>query len=554
MHTDDWWKWGLSEKRKTLGHYPDMQRFLASHCGLALTDTTPQASPVWHSRDDKMQLLTALFAAHSPHIQLSTDPHQRLKRSMGHSYRDLVQVFTGQPIVLVDAVAIPQTEQEVLEILQLAQQHAFIVVAFGGGTNVVRALHNQQSHRAVLVVDMSAMNQVIHIDTLHHTASFRAGILGPALEDALQGRGFTMGHFPQSFEYASLGGWIATRSAGQESSRYGKVDDMIVSLRVATPQGLLTTQAFSADADGINLKSLFLGSEGTLGIITEATVKIHPMVAHSTWVAAVLGRFEAGHQAVRLITQMGLLPSVVRLSDEDETEIFSLMSEHKPTWPAQVKKLVGQWLLRRKGITRPNLLLLRFDGPPAEVRKRVAKTQKIIRQQGGLLLGSSLGKKWQKNRFNLPYLRDDFLEKGFLLDTAETVVPWDQLGPLHTQLQQQLRQHEAFGKEKGLLLAHLSHVYPNGATIYFTLITPRTADAVAQWESLKTITNNAFAEAKGAVSHHHGIGLDNLPWYLAKTDPITLRVLNTIKQTLDPKGILNPHKLYHAAPTNYPRP
>lgn len=542
---ENWWKWGVPEKRKTLLMYPKLVHFLVGRFGHI---TNPTAVPYLQPNTNEGSLghLKKVVEQEQPAIKLNTDYPTRLKKSIGNGYVDFLQLFKKEPFIVADAVLVPQNHAEVLAVLQMANRNKWIVLTYGGGTNVVGAFRMTNVMKPTVILDTSEMNKAISIDIENHTATFQTGIVGPKLENILNEKGFTMGHFPQSFEYSTLGGWIATRSAGQESSKYGKIDDMVISVKIATPQGTVDTQVYAADAEGINLKNLFLGSEGTLGVITEAKVKIYPMPVKKQWVVAVFGTFHQGKNALQSMTQSGLKPTIIRLSDENETEILSLISEKKRGALPYLKAIFGKGLLKYHRIEKINLMMLRFDGDWEEVEIRTQKALKTIHSHGGVPLGSTTGQHWEKNRFQLPYLRDDFWEKGFLLDTAETVVAWESAEVLRTKMREELLKSAAFGQERGILFAHLSHVYANAVTIYFTIITKKCpVDAQKQWEEIKTIVINTILEAGGALSHHHGVGIDHRKWYLAKTDKLTLAILNSVKNTVDPNGILNPNKLFH---------
>ena len=370
----------------------------------------------------------------------------------------------------------------------------------------------------------------------------------------LNREGYTMGHYPQSFEYSTLGGWVVTRSAGQASTYYGKIEDLVQAVKVATPRGEMRTDNFTHNADGINLLNLFVGSEGTLGVVTQVTVKIHPIPSNHRWLVALFQNFDEGAECMRQIMRQGIRPSVIRLSDNPETALLSMLSHEVPTGKLNsVKKAAQKLYLRLKNYQKPNLLMLRFEEPAHRRDAVESHVKKLIAEHNGMSVSNSIGENWEKSRYHLPYLRDTMLEHRVMIDTMETVVPWSQVGQMHTALNQALRNCPDFFKDKGLALTHISHIYPQGACMYFMLLCPmKKGDELRQWQNIKKMVTDTIIANGGAVSHHHGVGADHQAWYLKKTDPLALSLLRNIKSYLDPKSILNPGRLFQAAPSTRP--
>ncbi len=544
---NDWWKWGEPQKRKALTDYPKLKNHVAERWNRNF-DTKYAASSSFAviSDDERAMRVAAIFQSQLGSIQYSSDPALRLKKSAGKSYPDLLNALTGTPFVIPDGVAYPKNHDEVSAILQTASENKILLVPFGGGSNVVRAFTlPSQNHQPHIALDLAEMKNLIAIDKHNHTATFQCGIYGPALEKILNEKGFTLGHFPQSFEYSTLGGWIVTRSAGQESSTYGRIEDMIISLKAATPSGTISTSIYEGDAQGINIKSLFFGSEGMLGVVTEATVRIHPLPENKKWLVAVFPSFTNGVELLRELVQQEIFPSVVRFSDEHESFFLSLLSHETPGALGKLKSSVAKWVLKLKNIEHPSLLMIRFDGDKEESLLKKVIAARLARKYNGFDVGESLGKKWETSRFGLPYLRDDLMEREIFVDTMETVVPWNKLDELRTTLLAKLKTSPAFHHEKGILLAHVSHVYTSCASIYFTVLTPRNKElGYEQWKEIKTLVTDTIVAEGGAVSHHHSIGTDHQQWYLKKTDSLTKAILKNIKETVDPNNVLNPGKLF----------
>jgi len=543
---NNWWKWGIASKRFKLSDFPRLHQLLYDRFNLdfnSINTETDEFNIV--STDENVPLIIGVFSAKLPRIKISADMETRLSRSVGKSYADLLLVIEHIPVHLPDAVVFPGNHDEVIQILNVCSEHDMLVVPFGGGSNVVGAFNRKDYNKPCVMLDMSLMKKMLNVDPVNHTALFEAGISGPDIEYNLNKSGFTLGHFPQSFEFSVLGGWIATHSAGQESSGYGRIEDMVIALKVATPRGTINTGGYEHDAEGVNLRHLFFGSEGMFGVITEALMRIHRLPENKKWLVALFPSFETGTEAVRKIVQKNIHPAVVRYSDEQETFFLQYIS-HKPfTFFSKIKSSFNDLLLRSKGIKRPSILLLRFDGEKEDILVRSMIAVEIIRKHKGFLVGEKPGRKWERSRFDLPYLRDDLLENGILVDTMETVLPWDKINTFKHQLLAELQKSAAFGYDKGILMSHLSHVYSSCCSIYFTVIAVRdTSNPLAQWQEIKKLVTDFIVRSGGAVSHHHSIGRMHQPWYVKKTDALTLEILGNIKKTCDPKSILNPGKLY----------
>ena len=396
-------------------------------------------------------------------------------------------------------------------------------------------------------VDLRKFKRLLHIDEQHLQATFETGILGPELEKILNDKGYTLGHFPQSFEYSTLGGWIVTRGAGQESTYYGKIEDLTEHIKVATPVGTLESNPFTHDASGINVLPFFVGSEGTLGIVTEVTVKIRKLPKNYRWLVALFPTFQQGTNYMKEIAQAGIKPSVVRLSDANETNLFSKMSssEEQPGLLNDIKKEAQKLVLQFKNLTEPCVLMMRFPQGDFSVSSQILFAKELVGKYKGMVAPSSIGDKWADNRFKLPYLRDTLVEHSIYIDTMETLVHWKDIPKLHQALTKELNKSTAFNKQKGIFLAHISHIYPNAACIYFTLITPiLRGREIEQWQEIKDLVTNTIMQNNGSVSHHHSVGADHQKWYKKYSDNLALEVLHAVKQKLDPKGIMNPGKLY----------
>lgn len=438
-----------------------------------------------------------------------------------------------------DAVVLPASHDEVCEVLRACARHDLAVVPFGGGTSVVGGVEALRcGHRGVVAVDLARMDRLLAVDRESLTATLHAGLSGPDVERWLGEHGLTLGHFPQSYQRATLGGFAATRSAGQASSGYGRFDEMVVGIRLATPVGELRLGRAPLSAAGPDLRQMVLGSEGAFGIVTELTVRVRPAPERRRYEAWSLRSFEAGATAVRRLTQDGLAPDVTRLSDGDETEVTFALAGPSPAI------LAARLYLRGRGQRRPCLLVLGWEGPAVSVRARRSAAAAVLRRSGAVYLGQGPGRAWQRGRFDAPFLRDTLLDSGLLVETLETAAPWSRLNRLRTDVVSALRQALATAGAAPVITCHLSHAYPTGASLYFTVVTRQdTTDPVNQWRQAKRAATDAIIRGGGTLTHHHGIGLDHVPWLDAEIGHLGIEVLRAVKQRLDPQGICNPGKL-----------
>ncbi len=452
------------------------------------------------------------------------DDATRLQYAAGRSYLDLVQLRRPALSAAPDGVVFPQSPDDVRALLG---QRSVAVVPFGGGTSVVGGVAPRRgTHDAVVAMDMSALREVLAFDRESMTIRVGAGMFGPELQRIASAEGLTLGHFPQSFEYSTVGGWIVTRSAGQESTRYGRIEDAVVALTVLTPAGEIRTIAVPRSAAGPDVRQIMLGSEGTYGVVVDATLRLHRIAARRLYRSYLFRDFADGVAAVRELLQSGAKPAVLRLSDETETQLaFDL---HR-TSPAL------QSVLRQMGRRPGAHLLLAFDGSPAAARHQAAEAYRAARRAGGLPLGSSPGKQWSRERFQHPYLRDSLLDHEVFVETFETATVWSNLLPLRDIIRR------AVG---GLVACHISHAYEEGASLYFTVFdTAATGAEEEQWRAFKAGATNAIVAGGGTISHHHSVGVDHKAWLEGEKGALALEMLMRVKQQLDPAGIMNPEKL-----------
>jgi len=444
----------------------------------------------------------------------------------GKSTPDLLARRLDEPQTAPDAVVSPASHTEVLALLRECAERGIAVVPFGGGTSVVGGVQPDGGrHDRVIALELSRTAALLALDETSLLATFGAGTTGPQAEELLGARGYTLGHFPQSFEYASLGGFAATRSSGQASRGYGRFDDLVHALRVATPVGELDLGRAPASAAGPDLRELLLGSEGAFGVLTEVTVRIRPVPAATAYGAWTFPDFAAGAAAFREATQRGIRPTVLRLSDETETRVNAALGGH---------------LLRLRGCLAIATIEGESEADAAAVRIAL---EEIFAAHGATSRGEDPARSWERGRFSSPALRDTLLGAGVLAETLETATTWANLAALKTAVTDALRDTLTAEGTKPIVLCHISHVYPAGASLYFTVVAALTTEPVAQWARAKDAASRAIGVAGGTITHHHAVGRDHRPYLEAEIGPLGIAVLQAVKDTLDPTGIMNPGAL-----------
>ncbi|MGH3656330.1 MAG: FAD-binding oxidoreductase [Micromonosporaceae bacterium] len=455
---------------------------------------------------------------------VSTDHADRVGHTRGCSTPDLLRLRAGDAADAPDAVVFPGGHDDVLAVLAVCSRHRIAVVPYGGGTSVVGGLAPvREGFPAVVAIDLRRLDRLVEIDPESGTAVLEAGVRGPRAEKLLAGHGYTLGHFPQSYEGATLGGYAATRSSGQASAGYGRFDEMVVGLTVATPRGALTLGAAPASAAGPDLRQLLLGSEGSFGVITSVTLRVRPRPAARVYEGWRFSGFEAGATALRRLRQAGALATVLRLSDEAETAV----------------NLADPEAAMRDG---PGgcLAIVGYEGAAPDVAARRDQGASLLAAAGGEPLGSEPGEAWRQGRFRGPYLRDPLLDAGALVETVETATFWSNLHPLRRAVTEALTTSLTAQGTPPLVLCHISHVYPTGASLYFTVVSAQAADPVAQWRTAKEAAGTAIGQAGGTITHHHAIGTDHQAGFVREVGPLAVEALRAVKRTFDPEGILNP--------------
>ena len=467
------------------------------------------------------------------------DRAARVGHAAGRSYADLVRLRAGDASSAPDAVVTPGSAEEVRAVLDACAAERVAVVPFGGGTSVVGGVEPvSDGFEGAVALDLGRLDRVVEVDRASLTATLEAGLLGPDAERRLGEQGVTIGHFPQSFEYSTVGGWIATRSAGVASTGYGRIDELVEGLRLVAPAGEVDARALPASAAGPDLRELLVGSEGVLGVICEATLRVRRAPGDRRYEGWWFGSFAEGREAFRVMEQADASPDVARLSDEDETR-FSLVFAS----PGGAVERLGRAYLRARGRESGCLAIVGFEGTAEDVERRRVRTGSLLRAGGGIALGRRPGELWVRSRYTGPYLRDELLDRAILVDTLETAGSWTDLDSLYRATADALRSALSERGTRPFVMCHVSHLYRSGASLYFTFMARQQDDALAQWRAAKAAASEAIVSAGGTITHHHAVGRDHARWMRAEVGEMGLELIRAAKERLDPAGIMNPGKL-----------
>jgi alkyldihydroxyacetonephosphate synthase len=504
-------RWGDPSRRVEL---PAAALNALKHLGVRPPAATVQPVSETELDEDVTPVLAKVVGAE----HVSTDLETRWAHTRGYSTPDLLRHRAGDTSDMPAAVVCPGSHDEVQQLLDVCSDNRITVVPYAGGTSVVGGLAPQGV--VFIAVDLRRLNRLVELDEISRTATIEAGVRGTAAEALLAEHGYTLGHFPQSYEGASVGGYAATRSSGQASAGYGRFDQMVVGLTVATPRGTIELGKAPMSAAGPDLRQLFLGSEGSLGIITSVVLRIRPRPAERLFEGWKFASFDDGLTAIRRLAQDGPLPTVLRLSDEAETAINLADPDVLGGGSGGVQAIVG------------------FEGPRTAVRR--AEVAEVLTAAGGENLGEGPGETWRQGRYRAPYLRDPLLDEGALVETLETAAFWSAIPALKAKVTEALVASLSEQGTPPLVLCHVSHVYETGASLYFTVISAQTDDAVAQWRMAKAAASEAIAAACGTITHHHAVGTDHRAAYEKEVGALAISTLQAVKHQLDPNGILNP--------------
>jgi alkyldihydroxyacetonephosphate synthase len=469
--------------------------------------------------------------------EVRDDREARVLHAAGKSTPDLVRQRAGDAENAPDAVLYPRSHDEVRAMLDACGRGGIAVVPFGGGTSVVGGVEPLRADfAAVVALDLSGLDKLVSVDERSLTAVIEAGVSLPEAERLLGERGLTLGHFPQSYEYATVGGCVATRSAGQASTGYGRIDELVLGVRMAAPVGDVDLRPMPASAAGPDLRELVVGSEGALGVITSSALRVRPIPAVKRYEGWMFPSFGEGAECFRALEQAGAAPDVARLSDEEETRLSMALAG-----TGGAKGALAGAYMRARGVAGGCIAICGWEGDAEDVGRRRFRTTSLLRRHGAVPLGASPGRAWVRGRYHGPYVRDHLLDRGVFVETLETAAQWSSLFGLYRAVGSALR--GALGP-RSLVMCHVSHLYPSGASLYFTFLArARPGEELDQWRAAKSAATDAIVDAGGTITHHHAVGRDHAPWLVREVGDPALSALRAVKADLDPAGIMNPGKL-----------
>jgi len=513
---------------------------LAQNAYLYLAEKLGEATPLPEATLDEV-LLRVPPSRLPDHPLVTTCPEERVRHSRGQSLPDWLAFKSGDIDSFPDGIAYPSTTDEVQSLLSYADKAGAIVIPYGGGTSVVGHITPGKGERPILTVDMSRMNRLLSLDETSQIATFCVGVAGPDLEAQLRAKGYTLGHFPQSFEFSTLGGWITTRSSGQQSLRYGRIEQLFAGGLLVSPVNTLTIPAFPASAAGPDLREFILGSEGRLGILTEAKVRITPLPERERFHIVFFPHWQTALDSVREAVQEGITLSMLRLGSAPETETQLVLAGHE--------RIIGllERLLGWRGVGGHKcMLIFGVTGTRAHYRTALRRALHVFRSGRGIHTGTYGGRKWAKSRFLTAYLRNTLWDEGYAVDTLETATDWQNVNRMVEGIESALRGVLEKEGECIHVFTHLSHLYPQGSSIYTTVIF-RTAktykETLKRWKRLKTAASKAIVKNRGTISHQHGVGIDHAPYLTAEKGRLGIAAIKTMCEKFDPHGIMNPGKL-----------
>jgi len=528
-----WNGWGNVSINKKVS--PHGAKLIKSHIG-----KTKKLSSVSLQKVLKTVPKSRLPAAMIELDTVSVDNEVRLRHARGQSFPDWIAMHGGDFGAFPDGVAHPQSTNDVETLLKLASEYNLIVIPFGGGTSVAGHINPQKGSRPVLTIAMSRMDQLIDLDIESQIATFGAGTQGPAVEAQLNAHGYRLGHYPQSWELSTLGGWIAARSSGQQSLGYGRIEQMFAGGTLVTPQGVLNIADIPASAAGPDLREMMMGTEGRAGIFTEVKMRVQSQPEEELFKVVFLPNWEAGKEVLRQAVQKNIRLSMLRLSNAVETDAHL----HLGTTPSQF--LAISTYLKARGLDSQKVMLTYgLSGDKAQNALALTQFKNLLKQHGGISgkLANLMGKIWSHGRFKFPYLRGTLWEKGIMVDTFETATNWNHIDEQMQQMQAAVQTALADEGEAVMAFTHISHVYKQGASLYTTYFFRAAQDhasTLSRWQKIKHAASSSLANGKATISHQHGVGRDHAPYLAAEKGELGIQVTSDMLKSLDPEQRMNP--------------
>jgi alkyldihydroxyacetonephosphate synthase len=550
MESMKWWGWGREDIAFSQDDKPSLRAFIQK--ALDVDIAAPGARPVAFAdvAVPASTLPDALAGALRDAVGaefVSVDDHDRVVHARGKSLRDIFRHRTGDIGRIPDVVVRPADEDAIVAVLRAVLDADAVLVPFGGGTNISGSLEIAQTEeRPVVSLDLGRLDRVLEVDDASRMARVQAGVFGPDLEAQLAARGWTAGHFPDSFTHSTLGGWIATRSSGMQSDKYGDIADLTRAVRVVTPNGVLVTRPVPSQSTGPSVREMILGSEGRLGVITEATIQVHRIPPQRTILGYLFPDWTRSVAAMRELSEAEVAPSVTRVSDARETG-FSFATRKAPTALDRVKTFALGKLLARKGIDPEQMCLsfIGYEGSEEYVAQQRKRVGEIVKRHGGLSIGSSPGELYDQKKFDTPYIRDFLLDRGTLADVSETAAPWSALPRVYDQTVAAAEAAFADLGVSGYVMCHLSHSYHAGACLYFTFaIKPSgTRPPLEEYDVVKSAIQQSFVDHEATLSHHHAVGTEHARWMEEDISAAGVAMIRALVDGVDPGSNLNPGKI-----------
>lgn len=543
-----WWGWGYEDAEFRASHHSGFWPYAKSVLDIESDDFTRRE---WNLQSIELpepctdeSFLAKLRTCLAP-SQITDDAKERVIHSYGKGFRDLFRLRRGIAAGAPDLIVYPESEGDVCLTLRAAAEHDVVLIPFGGGSNIAGCLERMDNRRMSVSLDMRRMRRVLAVDRRSFTAQIEAGVFGPDLEEQLGEQGMTLGHFPDSFLHSTLGGWIATRSAGMQSDKYGKIEDMVIAVRMVTPEGVLQTRVVPKSSNGIDINHLCIGSEGTLGVITEATMRVHALPESRQVRGYLFPEFEGGIEAMYECVTRECMPAMVRLNDPDKTAL-SLAFRPPATAFNKIASSLFKTYLRVKGFAQPRacLMLTAFEGSSRGVSGRLQQAEAIYRKCGAVGLGAGAGKSFEATKYDFPHIRDFLLDRDVTTDVSETATVWSNITTLYQDAIAVLREEISKSGVRPWAGCHISHTYPCGASLYFTFgFRQQPGHEIEQYLQVKRAVQQSFIDHGATLSHHHAVGTEHLPWLAADISPIGVQAVSAIKRRLDPANIMNPGRL-----------
>jgi len=519
------WGWGYADEAATPEERARLKTFYAQRFTISSWDeVAPPAASEISLPAARIKPSSSLAAI------CTTDHEERLIHSYGKSYPDSVRAFARQYPNPPDIVARPTSEAEVVAVLDFADSIGAAVIPYGAGSSVVGGVEPvvKGSYRGVISLNLQKLDRVLEVDTVSRAARIQAGVLGPHLEAQLKPHALTLRHFPQSFEFSTLGGWIATRSGGHFATLMTHIDDLVESTRIVTPAGISESRRLPGSGAGPSPDRLFVGSEGILGVITEAWMRLQAKPKFRAATSVNFADWYRGTEAVRAIGQSGLYPSNCRIIDAEEAAVMGV------------------------GDGNQHILVLAFENADHPVDDSLARALEIAAEFGGKWKKAASSKEnshrsgesgaWRNAFMRAPYYREVLTGIGVMYDTFETSITWEKFPDFHANVMEASKRiiRKVTGRD-GSVSCRFTHVYPDGPAPYFSFYAlPKRGSELEQWNEIKKAVSGTLIAAGGTITHHHAVGRDHRPWYdMQRPEPFAI-ALRAAKKALDPSSLLNP--------------